>query len=324
VTEAVKAFDVSERRACSALCVARSSQRYSSRRSDCAALKLRLRELALTRPRFGYVRLHVLLRREGWLVNRKKIYRLYREMGLLVRTKRRRKFASHLRTIPAVATRTNERWTMDFVSDTTIDGRSIRVLTVVDTYSATLDRVIAGRGEPQMITCDNGTEFTSNHFDAWACQQKIAIDFIQPGRPVQNGHIESFNGKLRDECLNTSWFTDLHDAKQAIESWRMDYNEVRLHSRLGQLPPGRDVRRRRKLLQSAIPGPRIHARSGPRLGAGSPVDHAPVRLTREQLARDGGSSDVATARLNLCEGATPARRCAQAAGSGWTDVGEEC
>lgn len=174
-------------------------------------------ELALARPRFGYVRFHVLLRREGWLVNRKKVYRLYCESGLMVRTKRRRKLASHMRTPPVPAQRVNERWAMDFVSDSTIDGRSLRVFTVIDTYSreclalevgrsmsapqvsAALDRVISMRGKPQMITCVNGTEFTSNHFHAWAYQLGIAIDFIQPGRPVENGYIESFNGQLRDE-----------------------------------------------------------------------------------------------------------------------------
>jgi len=188
-------------------------------------------------------------------VNRKKVYRLYHELGLMVRTKRRRKHASHMRTTPAPAQHINERWAMDFVHDSTIDGRSLRVLTVIDTYSreclvlevdralcapqvtAALERVIVRRGKPQMITCDNGTEFTSNHFDAWAYKQGVAIDFISPGRPVENGHIESFNGKLRDECLNTSWFTDLEDARQTIEAWRLDYNHVRPHSRLGQLPP---------------------------------------------------------------------------------------
>jgi putative transposase len=182
------------------------------------------------------------------------VYRLYRESGLMGGTKRRRKHASHLRTRPVPAQRTNERWAMDFVSDSTVDGRSLRVLTVIDTYSreclalevgrslcapqvtAALDRVIGLRGKPQMITCDNGTEFTSNHFDAWAYRLGVALDFIQPGRPVENGHIESFNGKLRDECLNTSWFADLEDARSGIEAWRLDYNEVRPHSRLGQLP----------------------------------------------------------------------------------------
>ena len=251
----MKGFDVSERRACSALCVSRTSKRYQSRRPDCTALKQRLCELALARPRYGYVRLHILLRREGWRVNKKKVYRLYHELGLMVRTKRRRKHASHLRVTPSPTQRRNERWAMDFVSDSTADGRSFRVLTVIDTHTreclvlevarslcapqvtAALDRVIATRGKPQMITCDNGTEFTSNHFDAWAYSHGVSIDFIQPGRPVENGFIESFNGKLRDECLNTSWFTDVEEAQSGIKAWGLDYNEVRPHSRLGQLPP---------------------------------------------------------------------------------------
>jgi putative transposase len=251
----MKSFDVSERRACSALCVSRTSKRYESRRPDCAALKQRLGELALSRPRYGYVRLHVLLQREGWLVNRKKVYRLYHELGLMVRTKRRRKHASHLRVAPSPTQHRNERWAMDFVSDSTADGRSFRVLTVIDTHTreclaldversmgashvtAALDRAIATRGKPRMITCDNGTEFTSNHFDAWAYKRGIAIDFIQPGRPVENGFIESFNGKLRDECLNTSWLGDLQEARTGIQAWGLDYNEVRPHSRLGQVPP---------------------------------------------------------------------------------------
>ena len=246
---------VSERRAGSVLLVSRSSKRYVSRRPDCSALKLRLCEFAFARPRYGYERLHILLRREGWHVNRKKVYRLYHEAGLMVRTKRRRKRASHLRTTPPLPTKTNERWSMDFVSDTLADSRRFRVLTAIDIFSresltlavdfsldatkvtAALDRVIARRGAPAMITIDNGTEFTSNHFDAWAYKSGIALDFIHPGRPVENGHIESFNGKLRDECLSASWFQSIEDARMTIEAWRLDYNETRPHSSLGGLPP---------------------------------------------------------------------------------------
>ena len=207
------------------------------------------------RPRFGYPRLYILLRREGWHANRKKVYRLYREEGLLVRTRRRKKSAAHVRAVPEAPTEPNERWAMDFVADRLASGHKIRALTLIDLHSreclaievapalrardvtATLERVIEQRGRPKIITTDNGTEFTSNHFDAWAYANGIKIDFIHPGRPVENGHIESFNGRLRDECLSANWFLSLEDARTCIEEWRIDYNHVRPHSSLGHLPP---------------------------------------------------------------------------------------
>ena len=197
----------------------------------------------------------MLLAREGWRVNLKKVLRLYREEGLSVRVKRRRKRASHVRVAPELPTKRGERWAADFVADALSDGRRFRALTVIDIYSReclaievdgslpsqrvteVLNRVIAKHGKPRTITLDNGTEFTSRHFDAWAWARKIGLDFIHPGRPVENGHIESFNGSLRDECLNTSWFESLADARQTIEAWRLDYNHTRPHSSLGQLPP---------------------------------------------------------------------------------------
>jgi putative transposase len=233
--------------------IARSCHRYRSVRPDQLPLRRRLRELAFARPRFGYRRLCVLLRREGWRVNPKRILRLYRQEGLLVRTKRRKKRASHMRTVPPPATRANERWALDFVSDSLSDGTRYRVLTVIDIHSrealacdvgrsmtsesvtATLDRVIRVRRKPTMLTLDNGTEFTANHFDAWAHRRGIQLDFIRPGRPVENAFIESFNGSLRDECLNTGWFDSLEEARCAIEAWRVDYNVVRSHSSLGGL-----------------------------------------------------------------------------------------
>lgn len=248
-------FRVSERRACAVLQFARSVKRYVSIKPDCPALKRRLCELAFSRPRYGFRRLHILLRREGFLINKKRTYRLYRELGLFMRTKRRKKRASHLRVVPPASTRPNERWSMDFVADALSDGRKIRMFTLIDTYtreclaigvdwrmtsqvaSSVLDRVIAKRGKPGIITLDNGTEFTSNHFDEWAYRAKVALDFIQPGRPTENGHIESFNGRLRDECLNVNWFASLEEARQVIEDWRLDYHEVKPHSSLGQLPP---------------------------------------------------------------------------------------
>jgi putative transposase len=209
----------------------------------------------MARPRYGYRRLTILLRREGWQVNSKRVYRIYREEGLKVRVKRRKKLASYARVRPPAAGRVNERWSMDFVADSLSDGRRIRVLTIIDSFTReclalkvakslpspsvteTLNRVIRHRGAPRTIQVDNGSEFTSNHFDAWAYLRGIDVDFIRPGKPVDNAHIESFNGRLRDECLNSKWFESLDDARKALQDWRWDYNEVRPHSSLGDMPP---------------------------------------------------------------------------------------
>jgi putative transposase len=216
---------------------------------------MRLRELASGRPRYGYRRLTILLRREGWHVNAKRVYRLYREEGLTVRIQRRKKLASHARIRPVAASRVNDRWSMDFVTDSLSDGGKIRVLTVLDSFtrgclalkvSRSLssrevtgmpDEVISLRGSPRTIQVDNGSEFTSNHFDAWAYCNGIEMDFIRPGKPVDNAQIESFNGRLRDACLNARWFESVDDARQALQAWRRDYNQVRPHSSLGNLPP---------------------------------------------------------------------------------------
>lgn len=190
---------------------------------------MRLRELTLARPRYGYRRLTILLRREGGHVNAKRIYRLYREEGLTVRVKRRKKLASHARVQPSAAARVNERWSMDFVAGSLSDGRRIRVLTIIDSFTReclamkvakslpsqsvteALGGVIEQRGAPRTIHVDNGTEFTSNHFDAWAYFRGIDVGFIRPGKPVDNAHIESFNGRLRDEWLNWKWYESLDD-----------------------------------------------------------------------------------------------------------------
>lgn len=216
---------------------------------------MRLRELAQTRPRFGYLRLQVMLRREGWIVNRKRVHRLYREEGLNVRLTHRRKRVSHLRVVPPTPNQMNERWSMDFVADTLLDGRRFRALTVVDNWSrysplieadftltgskvvTALERVAKQHGYPKMITVDNGSEFTSKALDAWAHEHGVKLDFIRPGKPVENAVIESFNGRFRDECLNTHVFVSLHDARQKIEAWRIDYNEHRPQGSLGDLTP---------------------------------------------------------------------------------------
>jgi putative transposase len=196
-----------------------------------------------------------LLRREGWKVNIKRVYRLYKLEGLGVRTKKRKKRGSYLRVVPHAPTKANERWSMDFVQDSLMDGRKFRALTVVDVHTreclavqadsslsgrkvaAILDTVAALRSYPKEITVDNGTEFFSKAMDAWAYQHRVKLDFIRPGRPMENGYIESFNGRLRDECLNAELFSDLLDARAKLETWRRDYNENRPHSSIGNLTP---------------------------------------------------------------------------------------
>lgn len=257
-------FPIGIRRACGLLQLPRASWYYRAHRREDTALRRRLRELAQARPRFGYLRLHVLLRREGWRINKKRVHRLYREEGLTVRLARRRKRASHLRVVPPPPQEANERWSMDFVADTLLDGRRFRALTVVDNWSrhsplievdfaltgtkvvTALERVAKQRGYPRMITLDNGSEFASKALDAWAYAHGVKLDFIRPGKPVENAVIESFNGRFRDECLNAQVFISLHDARQKIEAWRIDYNEHRPHSALGDLTPREFIERAAK------------------------------------------------------------------------------
>lgn len=245
---------ISERRACRFTGFARSSQRYRRRRDTRDALRARLHTLALLRPRWGYRRLYVLLRREGHVVNRKLVQRLYREEGLTVRCRKRKRVAVP-RTPVTSPLAANERWSMDFVSDALADGRKFRSLTLVDDFTrecpaievdvslsgarvaAVLDRVVARRGLPRGIVCDNGPEFASQALDQWAYRRGVALLFIEPGKPVQNAYAESFNGRLRDECLNESWFVSLADARQTIERWRVDYNGTRPHSGLAGRTP---------------------------------------------------------------------------------------
>jgi putative transposase len=229
--------------------------RYTLTRDPQEALRQRLRELAAVRVRFGYRRLTVLLKREGWTVNAKRVYRLYDLEGLTVRTTPRKKLASRAR-VPAVApTRPNERWTMDFVSARTSDGRWFRTLTIVDIYTrealalvvdrsltgvkvaAALSRLLEQRAKPTAISVDNGTEFVSKAMDAWAYGHDVRLDFIRPGRPVENAFIESFNGRLRDECLNSHVFGSVAEAQALLEVWRDDYNRVRPHSALQDRTP---------------------------------------------------------------------------------------
>jgi len=247
-------FGASQRRACHALGVARSTVRYASRRSD-DPIRGPLRVLAARRPRFGYRRLGILLRREGWQVNDKRVYRIYCEERLAVRRKGRKKLAAGCRIVLPAPTRPNERWSMDFMGDTLATGRTFRVLNIVDDGSReclaievdhglsgervcrVLDRVAESRPLPKVIVVDNGPEFTSRALDAWAHAHGVQLHFIRPGKPVDNAFVESFNGKFRDECLNEHWFQDLEDARTKIGAWRCDYNEVRPHSALGNRTP---------------------------------------------------------------------------------------
>jgi putative transposase len=224
--------------------------RYEHHRERYEALRVRLQELAGSRVRYGYRRLMVLLQREGWEVNAKRIYRLYAEEGLIVRTRKRKERAQRQRLPQGQAVRRNEKWSMDFVAQRLPDGRWIRVLTVIDQYTrecltlhadtalsgekvaAALDNIVVLRGAPKSITVDNGTEFASKAMDLWAYSNGVHLDFIRPGRPVENGYIESFNGKLRDECLNVELFFTLADARRKLDFWQHDYNHHRPHSAL--------------------------------------------------------------------------------------------
>jgi putative transposase len=256
VDEVRATWKVSVRRACGALQIARSIYTYKPRRGEQAALKTRIKEIAQTRVRYGYRRVHVLLRREGWAVNGKRIYRLYKEMSLQLRNKvPKRRVKAKLRDDRRPATRVNQTWAMDFVHDQLATGRKLRVLTIVDIFSRfspavdprfsytgadvvqTLDRLCRQIGYPQSIRVDQGSEFVSRDLDLWAYQNDVVLDFSRPGKPTDNAFIESFNGKLRAECLNAHWFLTLDDARAKMEAWRRDYNEVRPHSALGQRTP---------------------------------------------------------------------------------------
>jgi putative transposase len=248
-------YELSQRHAARLIPIPRMTLRYEHHRERHEALRARLRELAGSRVRYGYRRLTILLQREGWAVNAKRIYRLYAEEGLKVRTRTRKERAQRQRLPQGQAVRRNHKWSMDFVAQRLADGRWIRVLTVVDQYTrecltlladvalsgekvaTALDQVVALRGTPQSITVDNGTEFASKAMDHWAYKNGVHLDFIRPGRPVENGYIESFNGKLRDECLNVEVFFSLADARRKLALWLYDFNHCRPHSALADRTP---------------------------------------------------------------------------------------
>ena len=242
-------------RACGLVGISRSLYGYCSRRPVPAGLRERICELAGEKRRYGYRRIHVLLRREGWQVNRKRTYRLYRDAGLAVRRRKRKRIGPFERKPLPKPSAVNRSWSMDFVSDGLCDGRRLRVLAVVDDYSreclvlevdtsitgkrvvAVLERLADLRGLPLSITVDHGPEFEGQVLDAWAYQRGVSLSFIRPGKPVENAYVESFNGKFRDECLNEHWFLTMEHARRAIENWRIEYNTERPHSSLGDLTP---------------------------------------------------------------------------------------
>lgn len=258
-SHAIMEHGISERKACQLVGVNRSTVRYKVQKHDDSELNEKIRKIAYERKRFGYRRIHMLLKREGLKINHKKVYRLYRNMGLKVMKRGGRKRALGIRAITSKPSRINQRWSIDFVSDALATGRRIRMMTVVDEHtriclgivvdtslsgirvSRELDKLIEEYGKPETILSDNGTEFTSNAILSWSKDKEICWDYIQPGKPYQNGTIESFNGKLRDECLNENLFLNLKDAEEIIENWRWEYNEVRPHSSLGGMTPSEMV-----------------------------------------------------------------------------------
>jgi putative transposase len=255
VTWAIKEKSYSQRRACALVGLHPKTYRYASKRSDDAELRNRLRELASQRRRFGYRRLHLLLKREGVRLNHKKLFRLYREERLTVRRRGGRKRALGTRAPIAIPQGANQRWSLDFVSDALIDSRRFRILAVVDDFSREclgliadsslsglrvareLDRIAERRGYPRMLVSDNGTELTSNAILAWQQEHEVEWHYIAPGKPQQNGFAESFIGRFRDECLNEHLFNNLRQARHIIEGWRIDYNTRRPHTSLAGLTP---------------------------------------------------------------------------------------
>ena len=255
VAHAMQEHGVSQRRACVALSVDRSSMRYRSIRPDDASIREAMKKVASERRRFGYRRIHVMLERQGIIMNLKKLRRLYREEKLTVRKRGGRKRALGTRKPLALPSRPNERWSLDFVSDAFTDGRRFRVLAVVDDFTREclclvadtslsgarlareLDDLITRRTKPKTIVSDNRTEMTSMAILKWCQQTHIEWHYIAPGKPMQNGFVESFNGSFRDECLNETLFSSLAQARAAIATWKEDYNRNRPHSSLGNITP---------------------------------------------------------------------------------------
>ncbi|MBI5316136.1 MAG: IS3 family transposase [Nitrospirae bacterium] len=253
--EVVARFGLSQRRVCQLVDVDRNTLRYQSRRSDDQKLRARVREMAEAKRRYGCPRIYVWLRREGWPVNHKKVERLYREEGLSLRRRARKKATAVPRIERPLPTEPGRWYAMDFVHDRLVNGRRFKCLTMTDPYSKevpvievdisiggarvcrVLDRLFLTRPLPETVMLDNGPEFAGTALAAWATQHGVHLQFIQPGKPVQNAFIESFNGKFRDECLNEHWFLTLQEAQLVIEAWRQEYNEERTHSSIGDVTP---------------------------------------------------------------------------------------
>ena len=251
-----QAWNVGLSRACRVISINRSVYRYQSKRCDQAPLRARIKEIAYTRVRYGFNRIHILLRREGWVVNHKRVYRLYclEQLNLRYRKPRRHKSSSaRIHRLPAQTV--NQCWSMDFVCDQLFNGQRLRFLTVLDIFSReclaievgqrltgedvvrVVTAIVLQRGNPKQVFLDNGTEFVSKVLDKWAYENKVGLAFSRPGKPTDNAFIESFNGSFRDECLNVHWFLSLDDAKNKAEYWRQDYNYFRPHSSLKNLTP---------------------------------------------------------------------------------------
>jgi putative transposase len=259
----------SERRACGLVGQPRSTQRYDRKAKPDDGLRERVAQLATERPRFGYRRLTALLRRNGVRVWHGRVHRITKELRLQV-PRRKRKRITGRKPVTEAITRANQRWGMDFVSDSLADGRTLRALAIVDHHTRecpiievdlslpgarvvrVLERLAEERGLPEAIRVDHGPEFVSDTIRRWCERRCVRLDYIQPGKPMQNGHVESFNGKFRDECLNTHWFTTLRQARSIIENWRRDYNGVRPHSALGYATPEEFARANSAFFAAAI------------------------------------------------------------------------
>lgn len=266
----VQSHGYSERKACQLVGANRASIRYASQKPEEGLLKEKIISIAHEKRRYGYRRIHVLLRREGININHKKLFRIYKQLGLKVLKRGGRKRALGTRIVAMALTKANQEWSLDFVHDALDNGRRIRILTVVDDFTREsvkitvdtslsgrrvceeLEQVIESRGKPDRILSDNGTEFTSTAVLKWCQEKGLRWDYIQPGKPYQNGFIESFNGKLRDECLNEHVFTSMQEAKRLVEAWREEYNERRPHSSLGGKTPSEAAREEEKLTGTSI------------------------------------------------------------------------